>query len=235
MIPGRVSSHLISIIVPVYNEEATIGAVVERVLAVDLPAAREVIVVNDGSRDGTPAVLDVLGRTHPDLVIVHVPVNQGKGHAVRLGITRTRGTVVTMQDADLELDPAEIAGLVAPILDGAADVVYGSRFMHGYAGVPGMTRLGNRGLTALTNVLYRSTLTDMETCYKVMRGDIARGLTLTANRFDIEPEITARLLRAGWRIVERPVAFQPRSKAAGKKMRWRDGWQAIRTLVRCRF
>jgi glycosyltransferase involved in cell wall biosynthesis len=225
---------LISIIVPVFNEERTVAAVVERLLAIDLPARREIIVVNDGSHDGTATVLDSL-PPNPAVTIVHSERNCGKGHAVRLGIARTRGDIVAIQDADLELDPVQLVTLVTPILEGDAAVVYGSRFLHGRPDAPFMTIAGNRLLTAATNVLYGCSLTDMETCYKVMRGDVARGLRLAANRFDIEPEITARLLAAGHQIHERPVRFEPRSKAAGKKMRWRDGWMALRVLVSRRF
>lgn len=225
---------LISIIVPVFNEAGTVADVIDRLLAIDLPAPREIIVVNDGSGDGTRAVLD--GRPpHAAVAIVHSDQNRGKGHAVRLGLARTRGTVVVIQDADFELDPAQLGALVTPVLTGEADVIYGSRFLAGRPNAPFMTIVGNRVLTAATNLLYGSSITDMETCYKVMRGDIARALTLSANRFDIEPEITARLLVGGHAIVERPVRFEPRSKAAGKKMRWRDGWMALRVLLAQRF
>jgi glycosyltransferase involved in cell wall biosynthesis len=225
----------ISIVVPVYNERATIGAVVERLLAIELPAPREIIVVNDGSRDGTREVLEGLAGRSPYLTIVHAEQNRGKGTAVRLGIARASGTVVAIQDADLELDPAQLAGLVAPILAGDTSVVYGSRFLEGRAAAPGLTVAANRLLTWLTNVLYGSSLTDMETCYKIMRRDVARALDLTANRFEIEPEITAKLLLAGHRILERPVTFSPRSRAAGKKIGWRDGLMAIRVLIRLRL
>ena len=138
--------------------------------------------------------------------------------------------MIAIQDADLELDPAQLPDLVGPVLRGEAEVVYGSRFL-GPTSAPFMTVAGNKMLTPLTNALFGSSLTDMETCYKVMRGDIARSLTLSADRFDIEPEITARLLRGGHRIMERPVSFAARSRSAGKKMRWRDGWMALRVLV----
>ena len=225
---------LISIIVPVYNEEETVGAVIARLLEIDLPAPREIITVNDGSRDNTAAVLDSLAGT-PSLTIIHADRNRGKGHAIRLGLARARGTIIAIQDADLELDPAQLEDLVAPILRGEAAVVYGSRFLNGRGSSPWVNWLANRVLTGLTNVLHGSSLTDMETCYKIMRTDVARGLGLTADRFDIEPEITARLLLAGHEIVERPVSFNPRSRAAGKKIGWRDGVAAIGALIRFRF
>jgi glycosyltransferase involved in cell wall biosynthesis len=232
---SRAPSPLISIIVPAYNEARTIAAVIERLHEIDLPAPREIIVVNDGSKDGTREVLDGLAAAHPGLVVVHVEPNRGKGHALRVGFARARGTVVAIQDADLELDPAQLAGLVEPILRGETAVVYGSRFLAGRPDAPAVTIAANRALTWITNVLYGASLTDMETCYKIMRADVVRGLTLSANRFDIEPEITARLLLDGRRILERPAQFTPRSRAAGKKIGWRDGIIAILVLVRLRF
>ena len=225
----------ISIIVPVFNERATIAAVVERLLAIDLPAPREIIVVNDGSSDGTRAVLDELSGRFPEVIVIHEADNRGKGHAVRLGFHRAGGSIVAIQDADLELDPAQLAALVAPILSHDADVVYGSRFLGSRPDAPAATLAANRLLTWITNRLYGSRLTDMETCYKIMRTEVARSLPLTANRFDIEPEITARLLRGGHRIHELPVHFSPRSRAAGKKIGWRDGVAAIAVLVRLKF
>jgi len=208
--------------------------VIERLLSIDLPAAREIIVVNDGSSDGTQQVLDRLEPTAL-LRILHADRNRGKGHAIRLGLAAAAGDVIAIQDADLELDPAQLASLVTPILDGATDVVYGSRFLARTTTVPMITLVANRTLTLLTNVLYGSSITDMETCYKIMRTSVARGLGLTADRFDIEPEITARLLNRGHTIMERPVTFTPRSRAAGKKIGWNDGVTAVRVLIRHRF
>ena len=162
-------------------------------------------------------------------------MNRGKGHAIRLGIGAATGEVIAIQDADLELDPAQLATLVSPILAGKTDVVYGSRFLAGTPDAPALTLIANRTLTLLTNLLFGSSLTDMETCYKIMRTSVARSLRLTADRFDIEPEITARLLTGGHTIEERPVTFTPRSRAAGKKIGWRDGLTAIRVLFRIRF
>jgi len=227
-------SELISIVVPVFNEANTVAAVIDRLFAIDLPAAREIIVVNDGSRDRTRSVLDELGRRE-NLTIVHSDENRGKGHAVRLGLERSRGTIVAIQDADLELDPAQLADLVRPLLDGRARVVYGSRFLTGDSRAPALSYAANRTLTALTNLLYGSSLTDMETCYKIMRTDVARSLDLSADRFDIEPEITAKLLRDRHAILEIPVRFSPRSRAAGKKIGWKDGLVAIATLLRYRL
>jgi glycosyltransferase involved in cell wall biosynthesis len=172
---------------------------------------------------------------HPAVTVIHCDVIGGKGHALRLGNARATGNIVAIQDADLELDPAQLADLVAPILAGEADVVYGSRFLDGRRTGSRLTRVANRVLTSFTNLLYGASLTDMETCYKIMRTSVARSLDLRADRFDIEPEITAKLLRAGHRILERPVTFSPRSRAAGKKIGWKDGVLAIGTLLKLRL
>ena len=219
-------SHLLSIIVPVYNEAGTVGAVIQRLLSVALPIDREIVVVNDGSSDGTGKVLDGLP---PDerVRIVHVSPNAGKGAAIRRGLEDAHGDIIAIQDADLEVDPAEFAVLVAPILAGDAVVVYGSRFLDGRLDAPFVSVAGNRFLTAVTNLLYGSSITDMETCYKVMRTDVARSLDLRANRFDIEPEITAKVLLSGHRIVELPIGYKPRLKSEGKKIKWRDDMFSI--------
>ena len=228
--------ELVSIIVPVFNEAATVAAVVDRLLTIPLQAPREIIIVNDGSRDATRSVLERIAASgRPGLTVVHADENHGKGHAIRLGLKAARGTIVAIQDADLELDPAQLGDLVGPLLRGEANVVYGSRFLAGSSDAPALTVVANRVLTGLTNALYGASLTDMETCYKIMRTDVARALDLHADRFDIEPEITAKLLLKGHRIVEQPVSFSPRSRAAGKKIGWRDGLKAIAVLVKCRF
>ena len=229
------SSELISIVVPVYNEARTVRQVIDRLLQIPLPAPREIIVVNDGSTDGTREVLNGIAPVDGVLSIVHAQVNAGKGSAIRVGFSQARGTIVAIQDADLELDPVQLAGLVQPILDGEADVVYGSRFLAGRPPGPWLSVAANRGLTWFTNVLFRGNLTDMETCYKIMAAPVARSLRLESNRFDIEPEITAKLLRQRRRIVEKPVVFDPRNRASGKKIGWRDGVHAIAVLLKYRF
>ena len=225
---------LISIVVPVFNEARTVAEVISRLIAIDLPAPREILVVNDGSTDGTREVLDRLVE-RPELRVIHAEKNGGKGSAIRIGFGRATGTIVAIQDADLELDPAQIAALVQPILDGRTKVVYGSRFLAGRPAAPWLSIVANQVLTGMTNVLYGSRITDMETCYKVMTADVARSLNLEANRFDIEPEITAKLLRAGHAILELPIRFEPRSRAQGKKIGWRDGVRAIQVLLKYRF
>jgi len=212
-----------------------VAAVIERLLSIDLPLPREIIIVNDGSTDGTRAVLEALPSRPDVLRVIHAPRNGGKGRAIRIGFAAAQGTILAIQDADLELDPAQLAVLVAPILEGRTRVVYGSRFLAGTPDAPVHTIVANRFLTGLTNLLYGARITDMETCYKLMETPIAQSLDLQANRFDIEPEITAKLLRAGHHIHEVPVRFEPRSRAQGKKIGWRDGVKAIDVLLRHRF
>jgi glycosyltransferase involved in cell wall biosynthesis len=228
-------SDLLSIIVPVYNEAETVQQVIQRLLEIPLPVPREIIVVNDGSTDDTMQVLDRMALVPRVLSIVHAKTNGGKGSAIRIGLGHARGTIIAIQDADLELDPVQLADLVRPILAGDAEVVYGSRFLNGRPAGPWLSVTANRFLTGLTNVLFGGRLTDMETCYKIMRTPVARGLQLESDRFEIEPEITAKLLRRRYRIVERPVRFDPRNRASGKKIGWRDGFHAIAVLLKYRF
>jgi glycosyltransferase involved in cell wall biosynthesis len=225
----------LSIIVPVYNEARTVASVLERLLSIGFPVSVEVLVVDDGSTDGTGEVLDNILPRPGVLRVIHADRNGGKGAAIRLGLANATGSILAIQDADLELDPAQLVALVTPIIEGKADVVYGSRFMHGGSPAPLVTVVANRFLTSVTNLLFGGRLTDMETCYKIMRTDIARSLGLESNRFDIEPEITAKLLLHGYRIHELPVSFTPRQRSEGKKINWRDGIHAVRVLLRHRF
>jgi glycosyltransferase involved in cell wall biosynthesis len=226
----------LSIIIPVYNEARTVGAVIDKVRALDLGGGieKEIIVVNDGSSDGTRDAL----RPYEHVVGVHVhhsPVNLGKGSSVRIGFSFAHGDIITIQDADLELDPAEYKQLIRPIVDGTADVVYGSRFAgQGRKGKLSFW-IANKALATLTNVLYGSKLTDIETCYKVLRADVVKQLKLKASRFEIEPELTAQLLKHGFRIEELPIGYAPRTHDEGKKINWRDGFGAVWMLVNQRL
>jgi glycosyltransferase involved in cell wall biosynthesis len=227
----------LSIIVPVYNEERTIREVVERALAVDLgDIEREVIVANDGSVDQTRRIIDEsVWAADPRVQVRDNPINLGKGAAVRHGLSAATGDILLIQDADLELDPNEYGRLLAPILAGEAEVVYGSRFLKAAGGIPFRTRVANRLLTWLTNVLFGSRLTDMETAYKVFRREVVQPLRLRCVGFDFEPEVTARLLQRGCRIVEVPIGYTPRNADEGKKIRWTDGVDAVYALFKCRL
>ena len=229
------SSEQLTIIVPVYNEVRTVRAVIDRLLVLDLPLPAQILVVDDGSTDGTQEVLQQVEQEGLKVTVLFATRNGGKGNAIRRGLAAAQGTIIAIQDADLELDPQQIAVLVQPILEGRTDVVYGSRFLAGNAGTPWLTVVANKVLTGVTNALYGAALTDMETCYKIMRTPVARSLNLTADRFDIEPQITARLLRAGHRIQELPVRFEPRGREQGKKIGWRDGVRALQVLASERF
>jgi glycosyltransferase involved in cell wall biosynthesis len=222
----------ISIIIPVYNEAGTVGAIIDKVRELDLGAGvqKEIIVVNDGSSDETRKALARFEKID-GVRVHHSPVNLGKGSSVRIGFSFATGDIITIQDADLELDPAEYKHLIEPIVDGSADVVYGSRF----AGKGRQGKLtfwiANRALATLTNTLFRASLTDIETCYKVFRADVIPQLKLKAARFEIEPELTAQLLKRGFRIKELPIGYAPRTHDEGKKINWKDGFGAVWMLV----
>jgi len=221
----------VSVVIPVYNEEATVARAIRRVRAV--PMECEVIVVDDGSTDRTPAILRALAEDGAVDVLLTHDRNRGKGAAVRTAIPHARGDVLVIQDADLEYDPFELPRLLQPIADGRADAVFGSRFGGGAARVLYFWhRVGNGALTLLSNMLTNINLTDMETCYKVMRTDLARSLPLRANRFGIEPELTARLAQARARIYEMPISYDGRTYEEGKKIGWRDGVAAVWHILR---
>jgi glycosyltransferase involved in cell wall biosynthesis len=223
----------LSVIVPVFNERNTVAEIVRRMRSVDLPIEREIVMVDDGSDDGTR---DVLTQLQDSTVrVVKHPLNRGKGAAIRTGLEHATGDVVLVQDADLEYDPEDWPKLLAPVLKGRARVVYGSRFTGERRNMLFLHWVGNRFLSLVTNVLYNSTLSDMETCYKLFERDVLDGVQLRADRFDFEPEFTAKILRRGIRIYEVPISYAGREPYEGKKITWRDGVTALWTLVKYRL
>jgi len=230
------ATQLLSIIIPVYNEEASLEAVLDRVRGVTLPGVDcQLIIVNDGSTDRTHELIDAACAADPALVAVHHPRNRGKGAAIRTGIASAVGDFVLIQDADLEYDPADYPRLLAPLLNGNARVVYGSRFLGSCQGMTFLAERANRFLSRLTGLLYGTPITDMETCYKLFRRDVLSALDLRANGFDIEPELTAKVMKRGVEILEVPIRYEARHRHEGKKIGWRDGVQAMWALVKYRF
>jgi glycosyltransferase involved in cell wall biosynthesis len=229
---GQLTDPLLSVVMPVYNERATIEEIVRRVLAV--PLRVELIIVDDGSTDGTREVLGSLAR-ELRFTLVLQPANAGKGAALRRGFQEITGDVVAIQDADLEYSPEEFPQLVELIAQGRADVVYGSRFLGRHRVFMFTHYVGNRFLTLVTNVLYNTMLSDMETCYKVMRADVLRSMTLHSNGFGIEPELTAKIFKRHYRVYEVPVTYDGRGYDEGKKITWLDGFVALWVLVKYRF
>jgi glycosyltransferase involved in cell wall biosynthesis len=222
---------LLSVIVPCYNERATVAELLKRVR--DVPIDKEIVVIDDVSTDGSRDVVAALAREWPEIRQFLQPVNQGKGAAIRRGIAEARGEIILIQDADLEYDPEEYPKLIQPIVDGHADVVFGSRF----EGYPRRVmlfwhRMGNTFLTFLSNMTTNLDLTDMETCYKVFRREVIQSIPLRSNRFGIEPEITAKIAKRGYRIFEVPIAYYGRDYWEGKKINWKDGFSALWTILR---
>ncbi len=223
---------LLSVVMPVFNEEDTIEEIIRRVLAVKMRI--ELIVVDDVSTDGTPAILD---RLHQELgfVLLKQPRNSGKGSALRRGFAAVTGDMMIIQDADLEYSPEEYPLMTPLITSGRADVVYGSRFLGTHRVFLLTHYLGNRLITFITNVLYNTMLTDMETCYKLMRVDVLRSMELKSNGFGIEPEITAKVFKRGCKVYEVPISYDGRGYEEGKKITWRDGVVALWVLLKYRF
>ncbi len=230
------ADYTLSVLIPVYNEVRTLLALLDSVRAVDI--RKEIVLVDDGSTDGSRDLLrDKVEGQYPEVRVLYHARNQGKGAAIRTAIGAAAGDILIIQDADLEYDPREYPALLAPILDGRADVVFGSRFIGGGAHRVHFFwhRLGNGVLTTLSNMLTNLNLTDMEVCYKVFRAEVLKSIDLKSDRFDFEPEITAKVARKRCRIYEVPISYSGRDYEEGKKIGWRDGVQAIWTIIKYRF
>ena len=223
----------VSILMPVFNEKATIREIVDRVMAV--PIDKELIVVDDGSTDGTRELIRDGIEGRPGVRVVYHDRNRGKGAAVRTGQALITGEVTIIQDADLEYDPNDYPLLLEPIANRRADVVYGSRFLGTHRAFLFWHMVGNKLLTLLTNLLYNTILTDMETCYKAFRSEIFKDIRIRSDRFEFEPEITAKVFKRGCRVFEVPIVYDGRDYREGKKITWRDAFGAIWTIVKYRF
>lgn len=224
---------LLSVIIPVFNEERTLEEIVARVQSAEFPLEKELLIVNDASSDGTREILDRLEGGN--VRVFHHPVNRGKGAAIRTAQAHVAGDLVVIQDADLEYYPEEYGILAAPILDGRADCTYGTRFLGTHRVFLYWHYLGNQFLTWVTNVLYNTMLSDMETCFKMVKADIFKSIPLHQNRFGIEPEFTAKLFKRGYKVYEVPISYNGRGYDEGKKITWRDGVSALWCLLKYRF
>jgi glycosyltransferase involved in cell wall biosynthesis len=223
----------LSVIVPVFNERNTVAEIIRRMRRVALPVDLQIVMVDDASWDGTGDILKALEDS--TLQVVRHPANAGKGAAIRTALGHTRGDLILIQDADLEYDPEDWPRLLAPALKGKAQVVYGSRFTGERRNMLFTHWVGNRLLSLVTNVLYNTTLSDMETCYKLFDRRVLEDITIRSDGFDFEPEITAKVLRRGYRIYEVPISYAGREYDEGKKITWKDGVRALGTLLRYRF
>ncbi|HEX3333045.1 MAG TPA: glycosyltransferase family 2 protein [Acidimicrobiales bacterium] len=232
-LPPQRTYRSLTVLVPVFNERATVAEVIRRMRAVELPVTLQIVVVDDGSSDGSDKVLGAIEDS--TVRVLKHKQNRGKGAAIRTGLAEARGDLVLIQDADLEYDPSDWPKLLDPVLRGKARVVYGSRFTGERKNMLPSHWMGNRLLSLVTNVLYSSTLSDMETCYKLFDAQVLEGLRIVSNRFDFEPEITAKVLRRGHRIYEVPISYAGREHDEGKKITWRDGFGALKALVKFRF
>jgi glycosyltransferase involved in cell wall biosynthesis len=233
----KYKKNKLSIIIPVYNERQTIGEVIRKVREVKLDnIEKEIIIVDDSSTDGSQEEILKFQKLDPKTTKVHLSfINLGKGASIRVGLKYAAGEVIIIQDADLELNPNEYHKILHPILNGEADVVYGSRFLKKNKNIPLKARLGNYFLTRLTNLLFGAKLTDMETAYKAFRKQVLSGIRLRSLEFEFEPEITARILQKGYEIKEVPISYNPRTKEEGKKISYIMGVEAVLTLLRCKI
>jgi len=224
----------LSVVIPVYNEKNTIKEIISRVEAVN-DIDKEIVVVDDASTDGTKDILKELQVSNPAIKFFFKDVNSGKGNTLKMGFSQTTGDYVIVQDADLEYDPNDYTKLIRELSEDKVDVVYGSRFSGNYEDMSSLHYFGNKFLTIITNILFGVLLTDMETCYKLIPGDFVRKVQIDSDRFDFEPEITAKILKAGLRIKEVPISYKGRSRASGKKITWKDGVGAAYSLFKYRF
>ncbi len=225
----------LSVIIPVFNEEKTLETIFRRVQEAEFPLEKEILIVDDASVDGTRAIMERLEAENENVRIFNHPVNLGKGAGIRTAQPHVTGDLVIVQDADLEYYPEEYGILAAPILDGRADVVYGTRFLGTHRVFLYWHYLGNRFLTWITNVLYNTMLSDMETCFKMCRAEIFKSMTLTTNRFGFEPEFTAKIFKRGYKVYEVPISYNGRGYEEGKKITWRDGVAALWFLIKFRI
>lgn len=223
----------LSIVIPVYNEEATISSALESVLAAKVPGWNvEVIVVDDGSSDGTGNVLTLWEKK---VSVIRKHKNEGKGSALKLGFARATGDIILVQDADLEYSPKDYPTLLSPFENTHVDIVYGSRFLGSHLSTMFVYELGNKFVTLMTNILYNTNITDMETGFKAFRKEVIQGMNISSKQFDVEPEITAKVLKKGYQIYEVPISYFGRTFAEGKKLTWRDGIMAFWTLLKFRI
>jgi glycosyltransferase involved in cell wall biosynthesis len=229
----KIDYTTLTVLMPVFNEQSTVKEIVSRCLLVDLPLKVDLVIVDDGSSDGTAKVL--AGLSDPRVRVLSHGANRGKGAALRTGLSEATGDLVIVQDADLEYDPNDWRVLLGPVVEGRAFVVYGNRFAGSGRNMSGLHMLGNRFLSLVTSLLYAKKLGDMETCYKLFDRRVIEPIHVVSDRFDFEPEITAKVLRQGYDIVEVPISYAGREFHEGKKITWRDGFGALRALVRFRF
>jgi len=225
----------LSLIIPVYNEEDTLEDILFRVIKVKFPIEREIIIVDDCSKDKSLEKIKKFAEMHKEIKYFNHTENKGKGAVVSTGIKNATGTIIGIQDSDLEYNPEEIVFLIKQLLDKKEKVVYGSRFLKDYKYKKNRFYYGNRFLSLLTSIIYFRKITDMETCYKFFRREIIKNINLEAKRFDMEPEITAKIIKSGYRIKEIPISYNPRTEKQGKKIKTKDGLVAVWTLLRWRF